>query len=128
MMVPTLRLPRGRFLSLEPFAVMGIINATPDSFHAASRHRAIEDALSVALAMVGSGASIIDIGGESTRPGSAYVDEAEELDRVIPLVEALRRESDVAISVDTRKLGVWREALQAGADVLNDISALRDAP
>ncbi|HUX40456.1 MAG TPA: dihydropteroate synthase [Rectinemataceae bacterium] len=123
-----LSLPRGRSLALEPFAVMGIVNATPDSFHAASRHRARDEARDAALAMVAEGAVVIDIGGESTRPGSSYIDESEELERVIPLIEALRRESDVPVSVDTRKAAVWKAALSAGADMLNDITALRDSP
>lgn len=123
-----LSLPRGRSLALEPFAVMGIVNATPDSFHAASRHRARDEARDAALAMVAEGAAVIDIGGESTRPGSSYIDESEELERVIPLIEALRRESDIPVSVDTRKAAVWKAALSAGADILNDISALRDSP
>ncbi|HUX38215.1 MAG TPA: dihydropteroate synthase [Rectinemataceae bacterium] len=123
-----LPLPRGRVLALEPFAVMGVLNTTPDSFHAASRRTTLAAAREAALAMLASGAAIIDIGGESTRPGSAPVDEAEELERVIPAIEALRRESDAAISVDTRKAAVWKAALDAGADILNDVSALRDSP
>ncbi|MDA8410171.1 MAG: dihydropteroate synthase [Treponema sp.] len=123
-----LSLPRGRFLSLEPFAVMGIVNATPDSFHAASRHQARDAARDAALAMIAEGADVIDVGGESTRPGSSYIDESEELGRVIPAIEAIRRESDIPISVDTRKAAVWKAALEAGADILNDISALRDSP
>ena len=123
-----LPLPRGRVLVLEPFAVMGVLNTTPDSFHAASRRTTLDAAREAALGMIAAGASLIDIGGESTRPGSAPVDEAEELERVIPAVEALRRESDVAISIDTRKAGVWKAALAAGADILNDVSALRDSP
>jgi len=121
-------LPRGRSLPLEPFAVMGVVNATPDSFWSGSRHRAVEEAVETALAMEAAGAAAIDLGGESTRPGSAYVDEDEEIRRVVPLVEALRKVSDIAISVDTRKAGVFRAALAAGADILNDVSALRDAP
>lgn len=123
-----LSLPRHRSLSLEPFAVMGIVNVTPDSFHAASRHRVREEARDAAMAMVADGAAVIDVGGESTRPGSSYIAEDEELERVIPVIEDLRRESDVPISVDTRKSGVWRAALAAGADILNDVSALRDSP
>ena len=123
-----LSLPRGRSLSLEPFAVMGIVNATPDSFHAASRHRARDEAVEAALAMVAEGAAVIDIGGESTRPGSSYIEESEELERVIPVIEALRRVSDIPLSVDTRKAAVWKAALAAGADILNDVSALRDSP
>jgi len=123
-----LTLPRGRALSLEPFAIMGVVNTTPDSFHVASRHRAREDALNAALAMIEGGATVVDIGGESTRPGSSYIGEEEELERVVPAVEAIRGASDVAISVDTRKASVWKAASDAGADILNDVSALRDSP
>ena len=122
-----LPLPRGRFLELEPFAVMGIVNATPDSFYAPSRHRALE-ARDEALAMEASGAAIVDIGGESTRPGSDYVGLEEELERVVPVVEAIRKLSDLPISVDTRKSEVARAALDAGADVINDVSALMHDP
>jgi dihydropteroate synthase len=78
--------------------------------------------------MVAAGATIIDIGGESSRPGAAYVSEDEELERVLPLVAALRAESEVAISVDTRKTRVFKAALDAGADILNDIASLGDSP
>jgi dihydropteroate synthase len=119
-------LPRGRVLELEPFAVMAIVNATPDSFFAPSRHRAAEEARDAALAAVEAGAAVIDIGAESTRPGSAYVSEDEELERLLPLVEALRAASPVPISVDTRKAAVAKAALALGADIVNDISALAD--
>ncbi|MEI6386806.1 MAG: dihydropteroate synthase [Spirochaetota bacterium] len=125
-MTSVLPLPRGRSVSLEPFALMGVVNVTPDSFYAGSRHQALGEALEIALRMVDAGALIIDIGGESTRPGSLFVDEESEFERVIPLVRAIRAQSDVAISVDTRKAGVWRGALDSGADILNDISALRN--
>lgn len=127
-MANVLPLPRGRSLPLEPFALMGVVNATPDSFYAASRHQALGEARDIALRMVEAGAVIIDLGGESTRPGSLFVDEEAEFERVIPLVRAIRAESDVAISVDTRKAAVWRGALDSGADILNDISALRHEP
>ncbi len=108
--------------------VMGIINCTPDSFYSSSRRRGAAAVLEQARAMVSDGADILDLGGESTRPGSAYVSEAEELERVIPSVEAIRKELDIPISVDTRKSEVARQALDAGADIINDISALRDDP
>jgi len=119
-----LRLPRGRRLSLDPFALMGVVNVTPDSFYEGSRRRGVDEALAAALSMEAAGATIIDVGGESTRPGSAYVDEAEELARVLPVVEAIRSSSDIAISVDTRKAAVFAAALEAGADMLNDVSSL----
>lgn len=118
---------KGRDLELgDEAVVMGIVNATPDSFFPASRKRRARDARDTALAMARAGAAIVDIGGESTRPGSDYVGEDEELERVIPAIEAIRRESDLRLSVDTRKAAVARAALDAGADAINDISALGD--
>ena len=101
--------------------VMGIVNATPDSFWDASR-----GGTERAKKLIDEGADIIDIGGESSRPGCDYVSEEEELRRVIPLVESIRKFSDVPISVDTRKFSVMKAAFEAGADILNDISALED--
>ncbi len=117
----------------DPAFVMGILNATPDSFWEGSRTGgdaagALEAGVARALALAAAGADVIDIGGESSRPGSAYVSEEEEISRVIPLIEGIRRESDVPISVDTRKSAVLRAAIAAGADMLNDISALTDDP
>lgn len=103
--------------------VMGILNATPDSFYAGSRG-GIEKALSI----IGEGADILDIGAESTRPGSSYIDSEEEKRRLIPLIKEIRKVSDIPISVDTRKLSVMQEAFDEGADILNDISALEDEP
>ena len=108
--------------------VMGIINCTPDSFYAGSRRKTTSAAIDAAREMIAQGADIIDIGGESTRPGSTFVDTQEETARVIPVIEAVREESGVVISVDTRKAAVAEEALDAGADIVNDISALRDDP
>jgi dihydropteroate synthase len=127
-MMKTLELKRGVSIPLEPFAVMGVVNVTPDSFYESSRHRGMTEARDEALAMVAQGAALIDIGGESTRPGSANVGESEEMDRVVPVIEAIRRESGIPISIDTRKAAVFRAALGAGADILNDVSALRDSP
>ncbi len=106
-------------------AVMGILNITPDSFHDGGEYNAIEDAVDRAEAMVADGADILDIGGESTRPGADPVPASEEIDRVVPVIEALA-DVDVAISVDTRKAEVARAALDAGADILNDVSGLED--
>ncbi len=119
--------PRLLDLSAPPL-IMGIINATPDSFFPDSRAAATEEGLLRARRMIDEGADILDIGGESSRPGSDYVGAEEELARVIPLIQAIRRESHIAISVDTRKAVVARAALEAGADVINDISALTDDP
>ncbi|EMA23628.1 dihydropteroate synthase [Haloarcula argentinensis] len=106
-------------------AVMGICNITPDSFHDGGEYNAVEDAVARAERMVEAGADILDIGGESTRPGAEPVPVEEEIDRVVPVIEALS-ELDVAISVDTRKAPVARAALDAGADILNDVSGLED--
>lgn len=122
-------LPRGRSLDLARAPlVMGVINLTPDSFWEGSRADGAEAALATARAMVAEGADILDLGGESTRPGSAYVSEEEELSRVVPALAAIRAELDVPISVDTRKAAVARAALDAGADIVNDVSALEDDP
>ncbi|WP_028079165.1 dihydropteroate synthase [Solimonas soli] len=119
-----LQLPR-RTLPLDAPAVMGILNVTPDSFSDGGRHVDPAAALRRAREMAGEGARIIDVGGESTRPGSAPVDEAEEIDRVVPVIEAIRRELDVVVSVDTMKPAVMRAACAAGAELVNDVHALR---
>ncbi|MDS0222632.1 dihydropteroate synthase [Haloarcula sp. S1AR25-5A] len=106
-------------------AVMGICNITPDSFHDGGEYNAVEDAVARAEQMVEAGADILDIGGESTRPGAEPIPAEEEIDRVVPVIEALS-DLDVAVSVDTRKAPVARAALDAGADILNDVSGLED--
>ncbi|MFA4964438.1 MAG: dihydropteroate synthase [Thermoleophilia bacterium] len=109
-----------------PFpCVMGIVNVTPDSFSDGGRYFDPGAALSQALTLVREGAAIIDIGGESTRPGSEPVPEREELRRVLPLVEALAERVGAPISVDTTKAEVARQALAAGASIINDVSSLR---
>jgi dihydropteroate synthase len=107
--------------------VMAIVNCNGDSFYPPSRARGA-GAVEKALAAAEAGADIIDIGGESTRPGAAYISAGEELDRVVPVVEELRKRSAVPLSVDTRKAVVARAALDAGAGIVNDISALEDDP
>jgi len=107
---------------------MGIINATPDSFYAGSRRAAEGAAVAAARQMIGEGADILDIGGESTRPGSDPVPLARELERVLPIISAIREFSDIPISVDTRKAELARKAFASGADIINDVSALRDDP
>jgi len=116
---PDLPWPQGRT------AVMGVLNVTPDSFHDGGEHYAVEDAVEQAEAMVEAGADVIDVGGESTRPGADPVEIEEELDRVLPVVEELA-ELDVPISVDTRRPEVARAVVDAGADVLNDVEGLQD--
>lgn len=108
--------------------VMGILNCTPDSFYPDSRKNAHKEAVAEAIAMIQCGVDIIDIGGESTRPGSEFVDVEEECRRTIPVIAAIRQESTVPISIDTRKAAVAEEALNAGADIMNDVSSFRDAP
>ncbi len=119
----------GRRLDLSDSPlVMGIINCTPDSFYFGSRARGLDDALALARRMIAQGADLLDVGGESTRPGSDPVDPEEERRRVVPLVEAIRREFSIPISIDTRKASVARAALEAGADIVNDVSGLADDP
>ncbi len=108
--------------------VMGIVNCTPDSFYAPSRAASAAAAIEAGLRFEAEGADILDLGGESSRPGSEYVPVEAELERVVPVVEALRARTGIPISVDTRKTAVARAALDAGADMVNDISALRDDP
>ncbi len=106
--------------------VMGIVNVTPDSFSDGGRHASTAAAIAHARQLIEDGADILDIGGESTRPGAASVSEQEELDRVLPVIEGLRG-IRVPISIDTCKTGVMRAALAAGVDMVNDINALQDA-
>lgn len=108
--------------------VMGVLNVTPDSFYDGGRRLDAQRAVDDALLMAANGAAIVDIGGESTRPGAEPVSAREELDRVVPIIERLRRSSTVPISIDTYKAEVARAALGAGADIVNDISALRMDP
>jgi len=107
---------------------MGVINVTPDSFSDGGRFGDPKAALARARKLIADGADMLDIGGESTRPGAAPVSEAEEIARVVPLIQAVRAESALAISVDTMKPAVARAAVAAGAAMWNDVSALRHAP
>lgn len=108
--------------------VMGIVNVTPDSFSDGGVHFDGSKAVHAAMQMEEDGARIVDIGGESTRPGAQAVSADDEAGRVIPVIEEIRRRSDVVISVDTTKATVAEAALRAGADVINDVSALRSDP
>jgi dihydropteroate synthase len=108
--------------------VMGIVNVTPDSFADGGRYLDPRAAVVHGLRLAAEGADLLDVGGESTRPGAAYVEEAVELRRVLPVVEALAAATDVPVSIDTRKAAVARAALAAGAAVVNDVSAGRDDP
>jgi dihydropteroate synthase len=116
---------QGRCLDLTRPAVMGILNVTPDSFSDGGRFLARDEALAQARALVEQGAAIIDVGGESTRPGASPVSVAEELNRVVPVIEAIARALPVPISVDTSKPEVMQAAVQAGAGFINDVLALR---
>lgn len=107
---------------------MGILNVTPDSFSDGGRHAGTEGALAHARQMIAEGAALIDIGGESTRPGAPSVPEAVEIERTVPVVKALRAEWDGLISIDTSKAAVAAAALAAGADIVNDVSGLRADP
>lgn len=110
--------------NLRKTAICGIINVTPDSFSDGGQFFAIEEALKQARKLIAEGATILDIGGESTRPGSSYVEIEEEIQRVVPVIQAIRQESDVLISVDTWKSQVAEAALNAGANIVNDITGL----
>ena len=115
---------KGRTLDLSTPQVMGILNITPDSFSDGSRFCQLEQALTHAAAMAQAGATLIDVGGESTRPGAADVSCEEEMARVIPVIERIAAELDVWISVDTSKPAVMRESVAAGAHLINDVRAL----
>ena len=105
-------------------AICGIINVTPDSFSDGGQFLALDQALQQARKLIAEGASMLDIGGESTRPGSSYVEIEEEIQRVVPVIKAIREESDVLISIDTWKSQVAEAALAAGANLVNDITGL----
>lgn len=104
-----------------PAFIMGIVNVTPDSFWKDSR-----GGVEHAFKLIEEGADLLDIGGESTRPGSDYVSAEEEIERIVPVIKEIRKKSSIPISVDTRKYEVMKAAYEAGADILNDISALED--
>ncbi len=112
-------------LSLNHPVVMGILNVTPDSFSDGGRFNSVECALAQAEKMIAAGVSIIDIGGESTRPGASDVSLQQELDRTIPVIKAIRSQYDVWISIDTSKAAVMQQAIEAGADIVNDVRALQ---
>ncbi len=115
----------GKALDLSRPLVMGILNVTPDSFSDGGDFISPDAALERARQMVGEGADIIDVGGESTRPGAAPVSLEQELERVIPVIEAISRELPVPVSIDTSKAGVMSGAVSAGAGLINDVAALR---
>lgn len=119
---------RGRGFSFDfprRAVVMGILNVTPDSFSDGGQFLDAEKAIGHAMELVREGAEIVDVGGESTRPGAPMVEEREELRRVLPVIEGLKGKIEVPISIDTQKVGVAREAVKAGAAIVNDIAANR---
>lgn len=113
-------------INLDVPVVMGILNVTPDSFSDGGRFLSRDDALRQAESMLQSGAAIIDVGGESTRPGAEQISEDEEIGRVVPVIEAICELTDVPVSVDTSKAGVMRAAVAAGAAMINDVRALQE--
>jgi dihydropteroate synthase len=123
-----LPLPGGRQLPLSRPLIMGVLNVTPDSFSDGGHFAAFSDAVEHALRMERESADIIDIGGESTRPGAEPVSAEEEMERAIPVIQKLREQTDIPISIDTYKAMTAEAALEAGADMVNDISALRFDP
>ena len=116
-----------KLLERPQAAIMGIINTTPDSFSDGGQFHSSEAAIAHGLTLIEEGADILDIGGESTRPGAASVGLQEELDRVLPVIEGIRRESDVVISIDTSKAEVMLVAVKAGANFINDVKALQNS-
>ena len=118
----------GKALDMNQIKIMGILNITPDSFSDGKQFLAKDAAIEQAFKMIDEGAAIIDIGGESTRPGAAEVSVEEELERVIDVIAEIRAKSDIIISIDTTKAAIAMEALKAGADIVNDISAMRYDP
>ena len=123
-----LRLPSGALLLGDRTLLMGVLNVTPDSFSGDGLNIDVEVAVARALAMERAGADIIDIGGESTRPGAQWIDTAEELRRVLPVIEKLRGRLKIPLSIDTNKSDVAEAAADAGAEVINDVTALRRDP
>lgn len=117
---------KNKTLELSTPQVMGILNVTPDSFSDGGKFNRLDTALKHAEAMLKAGATILDIGGESTRPGAADVSLDDELERVIPAIEAIRSRFDCWISIDTSKAAVMREAVASGADIINDVRALQE--
>jgi dihydropteroate synthase len=121
-----INLARGRALDLSETIIMGIVNVTPDSFSDGGQFFNITAALKHAMQLLDDGATILDIGGESTRPGAPDVTLEDELQRVIPIIKAIREQSDCVISIDTSKSEVMRQAIEAGADIVNDVRALQE--
>ena len=122
-----LELPGGRTVSRQTPVIVGILNVTPDSFSDGGSYPSTDDAVSAARRMINDGADIIDIGGESTRPGAQRVSAREQIQRVVPTIERLANEFDTPLSIDTTRSEVADAALRAGASIINDVSAGREA-
>jgi dihydropteroate synthase len=116
----------GKILNLAKPQVMGILNVTPDSFSDGGHFNRIDTALAQAEQMINDGAVIIDIGGESTRPGALAVSEKDEISRVIPVLKAIKQRFNIIISIDTSKANLMREAIEQGAGIINDVRALQN--
>ena len=123
-----LKLRNGDYYHFDNMKIMGIINITPNSFYAGSRRMNVEDALEQARKMKADGAEILDIGGESTRPGIDPVPPQEEIERLVPVIEAIKKDMDILISVETYHAETAEAALKAGADIINDVTGLRGDP
>ncbi|WP_219999484.1 dihydropteroate synthase [Nitrospira lenta] len=122
-------LAKGRSLPIREYPLMmGIVNVTPDSFSDGGRYATVDQAVERAVALVAQGADILDLGAESTRPGATPVGEQEEMDRLLPVLQAVVKQTTVPISVDTMKSRVAREALHVGASIINDVTAMRFDP
>lgn len=119
---------RGRGMTFEQVRIMGILNVTPDSFSDGGKYHGRREAVEQALRMARAGADVIDVGGESTRPGAPPVSLEEELERVLPVIREIRRELDIPLSIDTTKPEVAREALLAGVEIVNDVDGLHAVP
>lgn len=119
--MPELNLKDRKIKTDKKAFVMGIVNATPDSFWSGSR-----GGIEIARRLIDEGADILDLGAESTRPGSRYIDAEEELDRLLPVLKEIRKISSIPVSIDTRKSSVMKACIDEGADILNDVSALED--
>ncbi|MGD9201922.1 MAG: dihydropteroate synthase, partial [Chitinispirillia bacterium] len=117
--------PSMEILGKKPFIIMGIVNVTPDSFYDGGNYSTCDSALKHALKLINEGADILDIGGESSRPGARAISINKERERIIPLIKMLRNETDIPISIDTTKSVIAHEALLSGATWINDISAGR---
>ena len=123
---PALNLKNRKVFAKNGIFIMGIINCTPDSFYANSRVATVEQAVNTALKMIEQGADVLDLGAESTRPGAEYVSDEEQIARLVPVIKAIREKSDCPISIDCRRLSVFKAAVENGADILNDVSAFED--